>query len=635
MKNKNHKITKSTWWIYGILGIIVYISLIEFDIIWVLALITALNVAFWGYLLNYFLDYIYNKISIKKPTEKVKTNTKELKLPPLKINTSSYNYLYPKAAEYTTEKKEKTNKIVSEPDNSYQTETKSKIHKRKNLKPKKKPKNKEVLPDSIKNNTSNESNVKYVNYKLNFDESENSFPILKIPNNKCVVRSYRLGSNKKRGYKESSFQKSIEYFFSNDFKILGNTRLNTGKNTRPFEPDIALIGNTNKNIRIDIEIDEPYAGITRQTTHCLGDDTNRDNYFKDRGWIVLRFSEYQIHTQEKQCLKFIADIILNINPLFEISNELKAINSIEKENVWNVVKAQKWEKTKYREQYLNHEFKSLKEHKETLKRDFNQQEIEEEKFVIKTSLGKEDDKKNISFNSSNWHKRDKRIKFYSEKHIYTIDGVPVPSASSIIGRFFPEFDMQYWSERKASTTGITPEEIAKMWSDKGKYAREKGTFLHEQIENYFLGIDYVETEEFGQFQNFISHHNNLIPYRSEWRVFDDYANIAGTIDLITSNGSNYDIYDWKRSKKIINTFNGLPIEQNQWQQGVGGLKHIDDTSYNRYCLQQSLYKYILEKNYQIKIENMFLIVIHPDNDNYYKVKVPNFDKEIKYILKTV
>ena len=498
-----------------------------------------------------------------------------------------------------------------------------------------KPKETEKPPISLEEIEKPLSQIKFVNYELFFPDNETDFPIIKIPTKNCVIRSHRIGSTKRIGFKEASFQKAIEHYFAENFEISGNIRLNTGKKTRPFEPDIAIISYSNDNIRIDIEIDEPYAGVSRQPTHCIGDDINRDNYFKDRGWIVIRFSEYQVHMQEKECLKYIGNIISLINSSYKLPIELNSVNDITKETVWDVVQAQKWEKSRYREQYLNHEFKNLAEKTETLKRDFDNQETEEEKLVISTSFGKEDIGKKISFNNQNKHINDNRIKFYSEKHIYTIDGVPAPSASTIIGRFFPEFDLIYWSNQKASSLGMTANEVAKMWADKGKKARDQGTFLHEQIENYYLGIAYEETEEFDQFKNFINDHNDLLPYRSEWRVYDDSLNIAGTIDLIVKNGKNHDIYDWKRSKKVVSTYNGQPIEQNQWQQAVGGLSHIDDTSYNRYCLQQSLYKFILEKNYGIKVDNMYLIVMYPDNQNYYKIKVPYLKDEIIHILETL
>ena len=95
------------------------------------------------------------------------------------------------------------------------------------------------------------------------------------------------------------------------------------------------------------------------------------------------------------------------------------------------------------------------------------------------------------------------------------------------------------------------------------------------------------------------------------------------------------MYDWKRSKKVVNSYTGEPVKNNQWQRGVGQLSDIDDTSYNRYCLQQSLYKYILEKNYGIKVSNMFLIVLYPEYENYYKIEVPYLKEKAEYILSTL
>jgi hypothetical protein len=523
---------------------------------------------------------------------------------------------------------------VKEPTISYKTENIPKtIIKTKSI---------EILPKAIvePNKKSNEN--KFVNYTSTLKENELSYPILKIPTKDCIVRTHRIGTTKRKGFKDESFEKSISTLFLNKFQVSGNIRLNTGKSTRPFEPDIAIICSTNKNIRIDIEIDEPYAGITRQSTHCKGEDFNRDNYFRDRGWIVIRFSEFQVHTKEIECLNFIALVINSIDNSIQTPNNLKAVSKIENEILWDTVQAQKWEKEKYRENYLNHTFSILTEQQETIKRDFNKQEVEEEKLVKSTSFGSPDKGKNIGFNKINTHKRDKRIKFYPEEHIYTIDGVPVPSASTIISKFFQEFDAVGKASNLSTRNplyGLSVSEIVKIWKDRGVDAANKGTFLHEQIENYYLKQPYEETDEFYQFLNFINEHNDIKPYRSEWRIFDETNNIAGTIDLLVENNDgSYDIYDWKRSKKVVNPYNGQVIKEDNWgNTGIGILQHIDDTSYNRYELQQNLYRHILEEKYDIKINNMYLIVMHTDEGytNYHKISVPHLTNEINSILKTV
>jgi len=464
------------------------------------------------------------------------------------------------------------------------------------------------------------------------------YPLVKFPKTNCIVRSYQEGSTKRKGFKEPFFQEALENYFSNYFEISGNLRLNTGSETRPYEPDIALIDHkSGLNIRIDIEIDEPYAGLSRKATHCLNEDNIRDIFFADRGWIVVRFTEHQIHIYEKECLAYLAEIISKIYSGYSISNELINVNKLLKEDQWDILQAQQWEKEKYRENYLGHEFGDMPDSNDVFDRKLNDHEIEEEKHVISTKYGDVDVSNPTGYNKVNLHTRDDRIKFYPENHLYTIDGIEAPSASTIVSKFFPGFN-PYSAASKIGPGhelyGFPEEEIVRKWNDKGEKAARDGTFLHSQIEKYYLKEDYSEPVEFNFFLDFVNDHNQLKPYRTEWRIFDANSQIAGTIDLIAKNGGGYELYDWKRSKKILNG-QGEPIVANRWQQGIGNLDHIDDTSYNRYCLQQSIYKYILESNYGLKINNMYLVVIHPNYDRYYKVKVNYMKEELQYMLKTL
>jgi len=574
-------------------------------------------------------------VIVEKETVKQKTTTQKVysatektqaKVYPDKLVKSSIEVREPKPV-YTKPTQAKQEKIIAKVEEV-------------EVEPKAKPKSEEQLPKAKVETTKSKDEVAFVNYELLKVEITNSYPNFRFPKKGTVVRSYRFGNTKRRGFKEESFQKSIEQYFGKDFSVLGNARLNTGKETRPFEPDIAIIDKSNaSNLRIDIEIDEPYAAITRQPTHCKGDDVNRDIYFIDRGWIVIRFSEYQVHLNENECLKFIAEIIKSAIPKYNILTQLENQPSLQAEKLWDIVQAQKWEKAKYREQYLNHTFQNIEEQKETIERDFDEQELKEEQLVKPTLIGQVDNKKSLAFNLQNAHSRDSRIKFYPESHIYTIDNTPAPSASTIISKFFPEFD-SYGKARNLSSSnplyGLAVEEIVEIWNSRGIEAANQGTYLHEQIEKFFLGQEYEETGEFYLFERFRNDHQNLNPHRTEWRVFDEEHHIAGTIDLIAKNGSGYELYDWKRSKKIIDIFSGNPIETDTWGNfGVGQLSNIHDTSYNRYCLQQSLYKYILEKNYGLTVSKMFLIVLYPDYDKYYKIEVPYLKDKAIYILNTL
>lgn len=528
---------------------------------------------------------------------------------------------------------------VDEPEVLYKSERKQIEKTNEIITSKPKVKSTEKLPEAIDEKHTGFTENIFVNYQLSLSESVDNYAVIRIPKKGCIVRSHRLGNTKRRGFKEESFQKSIQKYFGTHFIISGEVRLNTGKDTRPFEPDIAIIDKKKeKNIRIDVEIDEPYAAITRQPTHCKGDDVMRDTYFADRGWLVIRFSEFQVHTQETECLKYLAFVIRSIDSNYTFSNDLNSPINLKAEKLWDIVQAQKWEKARYREQYLNHEFGVIPEIIETVERDFSEQEILEEKLVNPSIIGVEDKGQSVGYNKVNFHPRDKRISFYPDSHIYTIDGIPAPSASTVISKFFPEFD----SYGKASTLspsnplyGLPVEEIVDIWNKRGLDAANQGTYLHEQIEKFYLNQTFDKTNEFHLFQKFVSDHQNINPFRTEWRIFDEKYNIAGTIDLIAANGNGFEIYDWKRSKKVVD-FAGNPIVTDSWGNcGVGKLSDIPDTSFNRYCLQQSLYRYILENNYGLKISRMFLIVLYPDNDRYYKVETPYWKERIEYILKTL
>ena len=585
---------------------------------------STLNIIYLSILIFLCCRYIYIKSSHYQEEEESSEQKEKFTLKKTKVYTDTSI---------------KSNLEVNEPKPIYVKPTEIKSEKtiskvvKVEVKLKAKPKTEEQLPKAKIETTRAKDEIVFVNFEILKAQTTNSYPIFRFPKKGTVVRSFRLGNTKRRGFKEVPFQKSIEQYFGQDFSVLGNARLNTGKETRPFEPDIAIIDKSNiTNLRIDIEIDEPYAGTTRQPTHCKGDDVNRDMYFVDRGWIIIRFSEYQVHTQENYCLRFIAETIKSAIPNYSIPKEFVNQAPLQTEKLWDIVQAQKWEKVKYREQYLNHTFKSVEEQIETIERDFDEQELKEEKLVQSTLIGEVDNKQSIAFNLKNAHLRDSRIKFYPEPHIYTIDNTPAPSASTIIAKFFPEFDSIYWSNKKAPQLGMSAGEVASMWRKKGEKASQDGTFLHEQIENFYLKQEYERTEEFHLFEKFVKENSTINPYRTEWRIFDEYHHIAGTIDLISKNSDGYEMYDWKRSKKLVVDCNP---KKYGYGHGLSELKHLDNSSYYKYELQQNIYKYILEKKYGFNVSSMNLIVLHENYSNYCRVKLDNRELEVDIILQSI
>lgn len=472
-------------------------------------------------------------------------------------------------------------------------------------------------------------------YDTLFVQDSANYPICRIPKKGTIVRSHRFDKYIQSNADFSKFKYELEQFFSRDYIVSCDVRINTGGVNRPFDLDLALIHRKDAGIRINIEVDAPYSFFSREAKHCIGEDILRDDYFLDRGWVVIRFSEIQVHRNIEGCLRYVAELMSQIDTNFEVPLSFLNYSRIKDDPLWDLVQAQKWEKSSYRESYIERELPALTKPNNELDRSLNAQEIYEEKAVVASFSGYMEFIKD----HRNRHIRDQRIQFNAEQHKYFIDGIPVPSASSLIRKFFPEFDA-FGAARKLRPSnplyGMSVDEIVTKWNEKGKEAADKGTILHEQIENFYLGDEYNPTEEFSFFDDFAKDHSFLEPYRCEWRIFDEEFGLAGTIDFVAKNEGKLELYDWKRSKKVINPVNGKPIETDKWgKRGIGKLANIDDTSYNHYCLQQSLYRFILEKNYGLEVSKMFLVVIHPDYQQYYKVEVPYLKNYVLYMLNTL
>lgn len=200
---------------------------------------------------------------------------------------------------------------------------------------------------------------KYIGYKpVNvFAQTEPlHYPYVVMPSRpECPIKFPQKGRSGRKGHKENDFLLFIQRHFKDTFNIYDDRYVLTKANR--YEPDFSLLNEKNGvNIFLDIEIDEPYEGIndvnTRRATHFQLSDVNRNNEFKNRGWIVIRFAEIQIHQNPDGCCRFIADVIKSIYPQFVIPHELMSVKRIEAVQQWTKERALFWSKQKYREQYL-------------------------------------------------------------------------------------------------------------------------------------------------------------------------------------------------------------------------------------------------------------------------------------------
>jgi hypothetical protein len=190
--------------------------------------------------------------------------------------------------------------------------------------------------------------------------------------------------------------------------------------------------------------------------------------------------------------------------------------------------------------------------------------------------------------------------------------------------------------------GMTDEEIIQKWSDNGKTASEAGTAMHLAIEQFLHGSpeqikpEVLETPEWRYFMKFWADcGSDLEPYRSEWEVFTDSLTpikgerkikLCGSIDMVFRRKSDgkFVIYDWKRSKEIK--------AENQFNNGLSPLDHLPDCNYWHYTMQLNVYKWMLEKYYGLEVADLYLVILHPDNPSYRRMRLNIMEDEVEDMI---
>jgi len=233
--------------------------------------------------------------------------------------------------------------------------------------------------------------------------------------------------------------------------------------------------------------------------------------------------------------------------------------------------------------------------------------------------------------------RDSLIQFEEKGHKYKILSDPDSVYTSVTGWVHSHFepfnadaiiDKMMASKKwpKSPYFGKTREEIKTQWSTNATAVAGEGTKLHRDIETFMNLVPFGNTHadllekyqsdpsviandslEWSYFLKFVSSTPHLVPYRTDWIVFNEDIKISGSIDMVyqKSDGTLM-IYDWKRCKEIT---------QNGWSKfaKTEGLDHIPDSNFWHYSLQLNMYKYILETKYEKKVSNICLVKLHPDN----------------------
>ena len=133
-------------------------------------------------------------------------------------------------------------------------------------------------------------------------------------------------------------------------KILDNVKLPILNRNYSYRPDICLCWEE-KNLYIDIEVDEPYDIVSRKPIHYKESGDNlRDRYFIRNGWCVIRFTEQQVHDNIKGVTNYIKRLLRWLTNDERIKFDEDSLNSVER---WSYDQAEQMASDNTREKYLD------------------------------------------------------------------------------------------------------------------------------------------------------------------------------------------------------------------------------------------------------------------------------------------
>jgi hypothetical protein len=254
------------------------------------------------------------------------------------------------------------------------------------------------------------------------------------------------------------------------------------------------------------------------------------------------------------------------------------------------------------------------------------------------------------------------IKFYDEPHVYFIDDEQVISVTGLIHKFENAFEEEKWLNIKAEERvipgfkqpGESDEEalerakkiVKAEWTFKNNHGIYEGKLTHFYLENLMANKDVTEdvtghgVVPFDEIENtyyVIKKHaysfyrdyvltGILIPVKSELVVGAKELKLAGQIDQLFYNTQldALQLYDWKTNRKLGRTSN---------YSMTGPLSHLDSCELNTYSLQLYTYKYLLEKNTNIRLhEKLHIVWLNEHNDGPHVIECRDMTKEVQMML---
>lgn len=238
----------------------------------------------------------------------------------------------------------------------------------------------------------------------------------------------------------------------------------------------------------------------------------------------------------------------------------------------------------------------------------------------------------------------KDFQFFEDGHYYEYKGKRVGiSATRLIEEYSNEFNAEEMAEKVANKENRLVEDVLAEWKYKADFACEKGSTCHEFVQSLWSGNKY-NLLEFDKSDNY---------YKSVFKIqnqavqfkFDYQEHLEHLIDELPIGSEEYDIascVDHLFYNKLTGGLVLVDYKTNSLMSGYNKkaykkamkvpLSHLNDDALHHYHIQLSIYKYLIEKYTGLTVDEMFIVYMSENIENYEIIDIPYLKEEVKEIL---
>lgn len=238
----------------------------------------------------------------------------------------------------------------------------------------------------------------------------------------------------------------------------------------------------------------------------------------------------------------------------------------------------------------------------------------------------------------------KDFQFFEDGHYYECKGKKVGiSATRLIEEYANEFNAEEMSEKVANKENRSVEEILAEWKYKADFACSKGTTCHEFAQFLWSGQDWNIID----FDSSIEYQMAVTKIQKQATQFKlDYKqHLEHLIDELPIGSEEFDIascVDHLFYNKLTGGLVLVDYKTNSLMSGYNKkaykkamkvpLSHLNDDALHHYYIQLSIYKYLIEKYTGLKVDEMFIVYMSENIENYEIIDIPYLKEEVEEIL---